>query len=266
MRRTIRSYGLELGIPRPPVCAVLIGSTTTFLGAHSLSPRVRPERKLGRATTQHVAQTPRSRLRIAPESTGPHAPTSAASCRAYLARAKTTRCDPPTILNRSRPCRIGQVSGPISPHRACARLCQLVPRCARLCHVVPEPIAHSIAHSHPPTLKTAPRPHASPLKGIGPAGLEDAATDCARLCHVVSGCAYVCHVAAVGAAFARRDCVRLCQAVSGCDREHCTLSCTLGSWSTRRRPTPALVGTRPKRCASSTCAHQRATQRQQGGR
>ena len=146
---------------------------------------------------------------------------------------QNTRCHPPTILNRSKPCRIGQVSGPISPPRACAGLCLLVPRCASLCHVVTEPIAHSIAHSHPPTLKTAPRPHRTPLKVVGPAGLEDAAPDCARLCHVVSGCAYVCHVTAVGHAFAPRDRATLCQAVSGCDRGHCTLRCTLGSRAPR---------------------------------
>ncbi|MFT7535492.1 MAG: hypothetical protein ACI85K_001445 [Hyphomicrobiaceae bacterium] len=114
------------------------------------------------------------------------------------------------------------------PYNHPESLCHAVPDRASSCHVVPESIAHSIAHSHPPTLKTAPRPLETPLKGIGPAGLEDAATDCARLCQVVPGCAYLCHVSAVGRAFARRGCARLCQAVPGCAREHCTLSCTLG--------------------------------------
>lgn len=128
-------------------------------------------------------------------------------------------CHPPTTPNRSRPCRIGQASGRISPP----------PNCARKCHVVPEPIAHSIAHSHPPTLKTAPRPLESPLKEVGPAGLEDAGRGCARSCRVASGCAYLCHAAPVAAAFGRCDRATLCQAVSGSDRGHCTLRCTLGA-------------------------------------
>ena len=63
---------------------------------------------------------------------------------------------------------------------------------------------------------------------VGPAGLEDAAPDRARLCHVASGCAYECHTSELVASRRGRGCARSCQDVSGCDQASCTLHCTLG--------------------------------------
>ena len=83
-----------------------------------------------------------------------------------------TRQHPPSRVDPTGPYRFRPKTSPNPPPRNRARLCQLVSRCARLCHIVNEPIAHSIAHSHAATLKTAPRPHETALNVVGPTGLE----------------------------------------------------------------------------------------------